>query len=134
MLSRELITALLTAAREASGSAYAPYSDIRVGASLLLDDGSIVGGANVENSSYGLTMCAERTAVGVAVTRGCGAIRAVAVTSPDIPEISPCGACRQVLMEFCEPDTPVFLDSGVGKEPVCYTMEQLLPRSFRLKP
>jgi cytidine deaminase len=134
MLSRELIVALLAAAREASGSAYAPYSNIRVGASLLLDDGSIVGGANVENSSYGLAMCAERTAVGAAVTRGYRTILAIAVTSPDISEISPCGACRQVLMEFCEPDTPVFLDSGVGKDPVLYTMEQLLPNSFRLKP
>jgi cytidine deaminase len=134
MLSDDSIAALVAVAREASVSAYAPYSKIRVGAALLLDDGSIIKGTNVENSSYGLSICAERTAIGAFVVSGHKTIRAVAVTSPDIPGISPCGACRQVLSEFCSPDTPVFLDGGVGKDPIRFTIQQLLPNGFRLTP
>jgi cytidine deaminase len=115
---------LLELAREAAGGAYAPYSGFRVGAAVLARDGRVVTGANVENSSYGLTLCAERAALGRAVAEGIrpGDVEAVAVTA------SPCGACRQWLLEFAV-ERVLFPWQG---ELVARRPDELLPDSFRL--
>ncbi|MCC6738833.1 MAG: cytidine deaminase [Planctomycetia bacterium] len=119
--------ALLAAARKAAKRAYAPYSKFRVGAALLCADGSIVTGCNVENSSYGLAMCAERVAIGRAVAEGKREFVAIAVVALGKrgKDVRPCGACRQVMAEFhanlrvvCEDGTTTLLD--------------LLPEQFRL--
>ncbi len=125
---------LLARAREVRANAYAPYSRFTVGAALLAADGRVFAGCNVENASYGLTICAERTAAFAAVLAGAGPIEAVAVACVDAPEgsdpalLMPCGACRQVLAEFAGPDTP-FLVDRVG----AMTLADLLPRAFRLR-
>ena len=99
---------LSQAARRAAEGSYSPYSRFRVGAALLCQDGTIVTGANIENRSYGLTICAERTAVASAVSQGRRTFLAVAVATPDSKSaVPPCGACRQVLSEFAAPATPV---------------------------
>ena len=125
---------LLDAARSASRRAYCPYSRFHVGAAVRAG-GRIFSGANVENASYGLTVCAERTAVFAAVLAGCTAIEAIAVACVDAPEgstpdlLTPCGACRQVLAEFAGDDVPVAIDR-VGR----LLMKDLLPLAFRLRP
>ena len=93
-------TALIAAARAASASAYCPYSKFRVGAAVLTVEGAVFRGCNVENASYGLTICAERAAVFQAVAHGDRAIRAVAIFTPTPKPTAPCGACRQVINEF----------------------------------
>ena len=106
---------LMEEARAAAQGAYAPYSKFRVGAALAMGDGSVVRGINVENRSFGLSNCAERTAIFTTLTAGNRDIRAIAVAGPDAWEpLPPCGACRQVMSEFCSPDTPVFYDDGKG--------------------
>lgn len=124
--------ALLDAARAASASAHCPYSRFHVGAAILAGRRVYVG-ANIENASYGLTVCAERTAVFAAVLAGEKVIEAVAVACVDALDDSepsllmPCGACRQVLAEFASAETPVIVDR-VG----VFTLDQLLPHAFRL--
>jgi cytidine deaminase len=127
------LQSLLEAARAASRAAYCPYSNFHVGAAVRAG-GRIFAGANVENASYGLTICAERTAAFAAVLAGAGPIEAVAVACVDAPEggdpalLMPCGACRQVLAEFAAPETPVVVDrAGI------FTLAELLPRAFRLR-
>lgn len=98
---------------EAAKNAYAPYSHFRVGAALLLDDGSVVTGVNVENRSYGLTNCAERTALFSAVAMGKKNFTAIAIATPDADyPVGPCGACRQVISEFMPPDAQVIFGSS----------------------
>ena len=127
------LDSLLEAAREASRSAYCPYSDFRVGAAVRAG-GRVFTGANVENASYGLAVCAERTAAFAAVLAGAGPIEAVAVACVDAPEgsdptlLMPCGACRQVLAEFAGPKTPVIVDRA-GR----FTLAELLPHAFRIR-
>jgi cytidine deaminase len=121
---------LLSRARAAAAQAYAPYSQFPVGAAVLTSDGSIYSGSNVENASYGLTTCAERTAIGSAVSAGHREIVAVAVAAPRKPGTTPCGACRQVLSEFrpSKGDMIVILDDGDRGTPVA--LIDLLPQGF----
>lgn len=119
---------LVMAAHDARGRAYAPYSKYNVGAALLTDDGRIFGGCNVENSSYGLTLCAERGAIASAISSGHQQFRAIAVATEDIG--SPCGACRQFLVEF-NPDMLVILADVAGKRKT-FTARELLPEFFLL--
>ena len=119
---------LINRARDAARTAYCPYSRFPVGAALLCADGSIVTGANVENRSFGLSNCAERTALFAAVSQGRTSFHAVAVFCPaaDTP-VSPCGACRQALSEFCPPETPVYYAGKDGKY-VTTTIGGLIPQ------
>ena len=111
----------------AAQAAYSPYSHFRVGAALLGADNSIYTGCNVENRSFGLTICAERTAVTKAVSEGCRSFKALAISTPDsaVP-VGPCGACRQVLSEFMPADAPVRFGGHSG-ERVNTTISELLP-------
>jgi len=103
-------------AAQAAKRAYAPYSHFRVGAAVLLADGSVVTGVNVENRSYGLTNCAERSAVYTAVSSGKRKFQAIAVSTPDADyPVSPCGACRQVLSEFFAPDAVVIFGPDASR-------------------
>jgi cytidine deaminase len=123
---------LLAAARNALKKAYARYSNFRVGAALLTAEGEVFSGCNVENASYGLTICAERAAIFCAV-RGTAApklaIRAIAVVNGDEMPCSPCGACRQVIFEFGENAIVVFKGQQGYQE---LSIQDLLPDSFRL--
>lgn len=121
--------ALITAAQTARQHAYAPYSHFAVGAAVLSADGRIFTGCNIENASYGLSMCAERNAVFAAVAAGVTSLTAVAVIGDTAKAISPCGACRQVLSEFCAADTPVYLTNLHG-DTVQTTVGALLPGAF----
>jgi cytidine deaminase len=127
---------LLEAARRAASAAYAPYSAYRVGAALLTESGDIVSGCNVESSSYGLSICAERAAVFAARARGLvdpdGAkLVAVAVHSPGPAVPWPCGACRHVLREFAAESLPVIVDGPRGT--VQKSLGELLPHAFFLE-
>ncbi len=122
---------LLQAAREAYTRAWAPYSKFRVGAALLTQDGDVFTGCNVENASYGLTNCAERTAIFTAAARLGGSkfvIRAIAVAAEQPVPCAPCGACRQVIYEF-GPDAIVYFP---GKDQIrLMHIRELLPEGFR---
>ncbi len=119
---------LLESARNAAEQSYSPYSRFRVGAALLCEDGTVIQGTNIENRSYGLTICAERNALGTAVSQGRRRFSALAVSCPDAESpVPPCGACRQSLSEFLPPDVPVFYEDGTGRHEAC-TMGDLLPR------
>jgi cytidine deaminase len=121
---------LIAAARAATQNAHAPYSNFHVGAAVLLDSGEVFTGCNVENASYGLTNCAERTAIFTAVAaKGKVAIRAVAAFVASGTACSPCGACRQVIVEFAQPDTLIVYQGADGI--VETTMAELLPDSFK---
>ena len=131
------IKKLITAALLARKNSYAPYSDYNVGAALLCDDDTIVLGANIENASYGATICAERCAVFKAVSENRRRFRCIAIAGGKSHELDvmsdyayPCGMCRQVLREFCNPaEFKVIVARSISdyKE---YTLEELLPESF----
>jgi len=123
-------TELLNLAHKAKESAYSPYSSFYVGAALLAKNGNIITGCNVENASYGLTMCAERTALFKAVSEGYkpGDFEAIAVASSG-EDFSPCGACRQVINEFGEDIIVIF---EFGGEVVSKPLKELLPYNFKL--
>jgi len=120
----ELVRAA-TAARE---HAFAPYSRFRVGAALQSESGAIYKGCNVEGASYGLTVCAERVAIWKAVSEGERRFRAICVVADTADLTPPCGACRQIIWEFCG-DIPVILANLTGDR-VVYSMAELLPRPF----
>ncbi|MDR1930007.1 MAG: cytidine deaminase [Treponema sp.] len=118
---------LFNAARAAAEAAYAPYSHFRVGAALLGKSGVVYSGCNVENRSFGLSICAERSAVVQGVGRGERSFTALAIATPDSPvPVGPCGACRQVLSEFMESAAPVRF-KGAGKDQVDVTLGELYP-------
>jgi cytidine deaminase len=118
---------LTAAARGAQAQAHAPYSGFRVGAALEADDGRVFAGANVENASYGLTICAERVALGAAVTAGARRFRRLVVVSDVDPPAAPCGACRQVLAEFGDGVVVEAVGPSARRR---WTIEQLLPDRF----
>ncbi len=121
---------LIDEAVQASGNAYAPYSEYKVGAALLCSNGTVFKGCNVENASYGLSNCAERTAVFTAVAAGQTDFTALAIAASSAPAPFPCGACRQVLAEFCGPDFPVYIRQADGY--AATTLGELLPHGFKL--
>jgi cytidine deaminase len=113
--SGEKMDFLFETAREAAGAAYAPYSHFRVGAALLAEDGAVYSGCNVENRSFGLTICAERNALFQGVAKGRRVFIALAIVTPDSKEpVGPCGACRQVLSEFMGSGAKVRFGNGGG--------------------
>ncbi len=123
---------LLEAAREAHAHAYAPYSGFRVGAALRAADGRVFPGSNVENGSFGLSRCAEQSAVQALATSGGRSFSEVVVYTESDAPASPCGACRQVLYEFA-PDATVYLVNHRGAVRR-FTVAELLPAGFRLNP
>jgi homotetrameric cytidine deaminase len=124
---------LLEAARQAAGNSYAPYSHFHVGAALKLTNGATVTGTNVENVSYGLTLCAERAALVQAVSRFGPEVRiaAVAIDNLNKAPSPPCGACRQVLSEFLLPEAPVVFPAADGYQTLPF--RALLPYGFEMK-
>lgn len=129
-LAKVTIDRLINAAREAQRQAYAPYSRFPVGAAVLGADGRVFAGCNVENSSFGLTVCAERNAVAAAVAAGTRPVAVAVVANGD--RVAPCGACRQVLAEFT-PAMPVFLAAADGDAHEATSLEALLPAAFRFE-
>ena len=126
---------LIAAAEEARHHAHIPYSRFAVGAAVLTDDGEIYAGCNIENRTFGLTLCAERVAVGTAVASGARKLTAVAVVTDSNPPSPPCGLCRETLTEFAEPELPVLLaTSGEDAARVEYRLEELLPHPFVFPP
>jgi len=121
-------TALIEAARAARERAFAPYSTFKVGAALECADGTVVTGCNIENSTYGLTLCAERVAVFKAVSDGYRAFRRIAVVADTQDPTPPCGPCRQILWEFCG-DIEVVL-ANLTEEKGRYQLKDLLPLPF----
>jgi len=124
---------LLEQAQKAAENSYSPYSDFRVGAALRLANGETVAGTNVENVSYGLTICAERAAVVRAISQFGPKIRiaAIAVANLNGTASPPCGACRQVLAEFIEPDAPVIFPVAGGTRTMAFS--ELLPLGSEMK-
>jgi len=123
----EFLELALPKARDVRDEAYAPYSGFRVGAALLVENGGVFCGANVENASYGLAICAERSAATAAVSHGNRGFKAIAIVGADGAGTAPCGTCRQFLSEF-NPQLPVVYATGDG-----YTVtavDQLLPDAF----
>lgn len=120
---------VLEAALLAADKAYVPYSKFRVGAALLTKEGKVFQGCNIENASFGLTNCAERTAIFKAVSEGHRDFTCLAVYGDTKDPISPCGACRQVMVEFFKPDSKVILIAE-DKSTVEMTVGELLPYSF----
>ncbi len=124
-------TELIQRAREAAAKAYAPYSMFQVGCALVTQAGGVFTGCNVENASYGLTICAERNAIFHAVASEGPQMRIASLAVIALGhEFPPCGACRQVIAEFAAPDAPVcFLQNGLL---VTQTLDELLPSTFQL--
>lgn len=127
------IAGLLKHAEEARSRAYVPYSQFKVGSALLAADGSVHYGCNVENAAYGPTNCAERTALFRAIADGIlpGQFKALAVIGDTPQPITPCGVCRQVMVELCDADMPVIMGNTAGQYRIA-TVAELLPGAFSL--
>jgi homotetrameric cytidine deaminase len=127
------LESLMEAAREAAQRSYSPYSSFKVGAALLLENGAVITGTNVENVSYGLTICAERSALVRAVAEHGPGIRIAAIAVANLNEAAspPCGACRQMLAEFTPPDAPVIFPVAAGTKTM--TFAEFLPLAFEMK-
>lgn len=126
------VQALIELALAAKEQAYVPFSHFHVGAALETADGRVYTGCNIENSSFGATNCAERTAIFKAVSDGVREVRQLAIVSDDENYCSPCGICRQVMAEFAAPGFLVHLARPDG-EYKSYTMREILPEAFRLE-
>ena len=122
-------TELIDLAVKTSENAYVPYSHFPIGAVLVTDEGKIYTGVNIENASFGLTNCGERTAIFNAVSEGERSCKELIIYGQTEKPVSPCGACRQVMAEFFEPDLPVTLVAK-DKSTVVMTVKELLPYSF----
>lgn len=122
---------LLEKAKDVSHNAYVPYSKFKVGACVLTEDGSTFSGCNFENASYGLTICAERNAIGTAIANGHTKLKAIAIYSPNEDNCVPCGACRQVMTEF-RAGGDMDIVTEVKGEPQIYKLSYLMPESFKL--
>nr|WP_232718557.1 cytidine deaminase [Bacillus sp. FJAT-45037] len=120
---------LMNKAKEARENAYVPYSKFQVGAALLMEDGSVFKGANIENASYGLTNCAERTALYKAYSEGNRTVEAIAIIADTERPVTPCGACRQVMVELMPPNAAVYLTNLKGDVQEM-TVSELLPGAF----
>jgi cytidine deaminase len=131
-LTDAAIAELRARARTAAESSYSPYSKFRVGAAVLLEDGRIFTGCNIENASYRLTICAEHTAIAKAVTEAGPKLRiqAIAVDNLNNAASMPCGPCRQIILEFATPETWVFAPGDNG--PTDASLAELLPHAFQL--
>ena len=121
---------LMEKAIEASKKAYTPYSKFNVGASVLTESNKVYSGCNFENASFGLTICAERNAIGSAIADGERKIKAIAIYSPNQDNCVPCGACRQVISEFCDDNTEIIVK--IGDSLKAYQITELLPERFSL--
>ncbi len=120
---------LVSAAAAAREAAYAPYSQFKVGAALRMEDGSLHAGCNVENRSFGVTVCAERVALAAAVTAGNRKPAALAVVTDVHPPAIPCGVCLQTLAEFADPELPILLSTPGGDRRE-FRLQDLLPYPF----
>jgi len=123
---------LVSKAFEGKKNAYAPYSNFKVGAAVLAEDGKVYIGCNIENASYGATNCAERTAIFKAVSEGNKAIKAIAIVGVENNYTYPCGVCRQVIAEFALKDTKIILGKNED-EYLVKTLDELLPGAFTKK-
>lgn len=122
---------LMNKAKEAAKNAYAPYSKFKVGACIRTPDGKTFSGCNFENSSFGLTICAERNAVGSVIANGERKIASIAIYSPNLENCLPCGACRQVLHEF-RAESGIDVITEANGELKIYKLDELLPGGFDL--
>ncbi len=129
------VKALWKEAVEARKFSYSPYSKFKVGAALLCEDGTVIRGCNVENSAYGPTNCAERTAFFTAIANGQRDFKAIAVVGgeDDLVDCYPCGVCRQVMSEFCYPDTFQIICGKTEEEIEVFSLKDLLPKGFTKK-
>ena len=133
MPDKEVIRMLCQKAVDMRSESYAPYSDFLVGSAVLTADGKIFTGCNIENSAFGPSICAERTAIAKAVSEGYRDFAAIAIAGGkrdgELQYCAPCGVCRQVMREFCEPSFKIYLTKSAGdyKE---FTLGELLPESF----
>ncbi|NLK63220.1 MAG: cytidine deaminase [Fusobacteria bacterium] len=125
------IDTLIIKSKDVLKNSYSKYSNFKVGASVLGDNGKVYVGTNIENSSYGLTICAERVAIFSAVSDGVKLINKLVLTSEEDNYITPCGACRQVLSEFSNKYTEIILVNKKG-EFIIKTVEELLPLAFKI--
>lgn len=122
---------LVNMARQAVKLAYAPYSKFCVGAAALGEDGEVYTGCNIENSSYGACICAERVAICKCISGGCRTVKKIAICSTGEGQTFPCGICRQVMSEFMEEDAEILLGTPDG-DFYSYTLQELMPNSFVL--
>ena len=126
-MDSEEINTLIQFATVAREQSYSPYSNFAVGAALLCQDGTVYQGCNIENASYGMTNCAERTAICKAVSEGHRLFQAIAIIADTEDPCAPCGACRQVMVEF---NIPTIILTNLKGHTQVYTLDELLPLSF----
>lgn len=129
-MDKKILNELLVSAYQARQHSYSPYSNFAVGCAILLKDGTVIKGVNIENAAYGVVLCAERSAMASVISNGqVSNIQAVAVATKASPPGSPCGMCRQFLGEFLADDTPIIFGNG-HNESVITNMAELLPFAF----